>query len=243
MVRTDPAARAALRAAGKVAATRGNVIHLTRDPGSSVADAALLAHELTHVAHPSPEPRFFDDDRRSSEERAAEEIARQVSDVIRRSPVLPRATAAPVAPSIARHRRTELSPPVPAVIRRQVDHPAAPRSNGAAGTTSADDFAARLAGTTRGSDQVLRRNRTRANAGAPARIAPVPAPATTNSTPTAPPQQPARARSAPIRWQPPIPGNPDSSATQDMVDWIIEQVEERMVRQIERRGGRYRGDF
>src|SRR5690606_30698437 len=78
-VSTNSGSRAALRAAGKVAATTGDVIHLAR-PLRSEADAPLLAHELTHVASPSPAPRFFDDHRDSPEERRAELVA----DVIRR---------------------------------------------------------------------------------------------------------------------------------------------------------------
>ncbi len=110
-VRTDAVARRALADAGKIAATAGNVIHLQREP-SSAADAAVLAHELTHVAHPSPAVRFFDDHRPSAEERRAE----QVAEMIRRSPVLPHpgggqpaaasmATAAPpaMAHSMLRH--------------------------------------------------------------------------------------------------------------------------------------------
>lgn len=91
-MRTDHVARRALAAAGKRAATTGSVIHLHRTPDPR-ADRALLAHELTHVAHPSPLPRFFDDDRRSDEERRAEDIAR----LVQRSPVLTRPAATPVA--------------------------------------------------------------------------------------------------------------------------------------------------
>ena len=35
----------------------------------------------------------------------------------------------------------------------------------------------------------------------------------------------------------------DSSGINDFVDWIMEQVENRMARELERRGGHYRGDF
>ena len=82
-MRTDHVARRALAAAGKRAATTGSVIHLPRTPDPR-ADRALLAHELTHVAHPSALPRFFDDDRPSVEERRADDIAR----LVQRSPIL-----------------------------------------------------------------------------------------------------------------------------------------------------------
>jgi hypothetical protein len=35
----------------------------------------------------------------------------------------------------------------------------------------------------------------------------------------------------------------DSSTLRDLTDWIVEQVEERVIRELERRGGRYRGEF
>jgi hypothetical protein len=30
---------------------------------------------------------------------------------------------------------------------------------------------------------------------------------------------------------------------QDLMDWIMEQLEDRIAQELERRGGRYRGDF
>jgi hypothetical protein len=35
----------------------------------------------------------------------------------------------------------------------------------------------------------------------------------------------------------------DSSGLHDLADWIMEQIHERIEREFERRGGRYRGGF
>jgi hypothetical protein len=71
-MRTGPGTAAALAAAGKTAATVGGVIHLRRPLDRSPRSAEIVAHELVHVARPSPQPRFFGDDRHSAEERLAE---------------------------------------------------------------------------------------------------------------------------------------------------------------------------
>ena len=91
-LRTGPSARRALAAAGKQAATVGGVIHLRRAPDRTARSAEVLAHELVHAAHPSPRPRFLDDDRHSHEESLA-----------RRTGSLVRALVAPQpAPGLAR---------------------------------------------------------------------------------------------------------------------------------------------
>ena len=95
-MRTDHVARRALNAAGKRAATTGTVIHLARTP-DPIVDRALIAHELTHVAHPSTAPRFFDDVP-SVEERRADEIAA----LVQRLPTSAWSASHPV-----RRRRTE----------------------------------------------------------------------------------------------------------------------------------------
>jgi hypothetical protein len=69
---TGPATRHALAAAGALGATTGTVVHLPSAPGPSVS--AVLAHELTHTRSPVRRPRFFlggassllDDDERSA---------------------------------------------------------------------------------------------------------------------------------------------------------------------------------
>lgn len=82
-VSTDEASRRALAAVGKVAATTDDVIHLARPLDGTTRSHEVLAHELTHVGAPSPAPRFFDDDRDSPEERRA----RQVGELMARAPV------------------------------------------------------------------------------------------------------------------------------------------------------------
>jgi hypothetical protein len=97
---TDATSRRALRSVGKRAATVGDTIHLDVSAQQMVAPSTRLtevvAHELTHVAHPSPAPRFFDDIDESPEERRAETVAR----VISRAPVAPTNSTltAPFAP-------------------------------------------------------------------------------------------------------------------------------------------------
>ncbi|MCB0967704.1 MAG: DUF4157 domain-containing protein, partial [Ilumatobacter sp.] len=82
---TDANTRRALDSVGKQAVTVGDTIHMARPVGNDARTHEVLAHELVHVANPSPVPRFFDDDHRGPEERMAE----QVAQVIRRSPIVP----------------------------------------------------------------------------------------------------------------------------------------------------------
>ena len=94
MFSSDGASRRALRSVGKVAATTNNVIHIDRSATSPRMMDEVIAHELTHVAHPSAAPRFFDDIDDSPEERQAEAVAR----VMARSPLAPSSsTVAPPA--------------------------------------------------------------------------------------------------------------------------------------------------
>jgi hypothetical protein len=146
MLSTDAASRRALRSVRKVAATTGDTIHLDPDAVPRSRLDEVVAHELTHIAHPSPAPRFFDDIDDSPEERRAEQVAR----VMARSPLAPSATTS--APP-ARRRRDD------ATIRRS---PAAPRtatSQGASsGTVSAQALAASLTGTSSsGTSDVVQR--------------------------------------------------------------------------------------
>jgi hypothetical protein len=70
--------RRALAAVGKRAATTGSTIHLERRPSASLRSDELevLAHELGHVARPSPIPRFFAG-RPDEEELEAQRLGRQ----------------------------------------------------------------------------------------------------------------------------------------------------------------------
>jgi hypothetical protein len=56
---TGPATRAALRAAGARGATTGRVVHLPEAPTVSRASMGLLAHELAHTRSPVVRPRFL----------------------------------------------------------------------------------------------------------------------------------------------------------------------------------------
>ena len=88
MLSTDTASRKALRSVGKVAATTGDTIHLDRQAIPTARLDEVMAHELTHIAHPSPTPRFFDDLDDSPEERTAEHVGR----IMARSPMAPSAS-------------------------------------------------------------------------------------------------------------------------------------------------------
>ncbi|HSL59065.1 MAG TPA: DUF4157 domain-containing protein [Acidimicrobiales bacterium] len=77
-IATGAATRRALAAVGKVAATVGSVVHLARRPDTDRRSTEILAHELTHVAHPSPVPRFFDG-HLDTEERRARTTGRQAA--------------------------------------------------------------------------------------------------------------------------------------------------------------------
>lgn len=244
---TGPASRAALRAAGKVAATVGDTVHLAR-PLRGPADAPLLAHELTHVAHRSPEPRFFDDHRDSPEERRADLVA----DVIRRSPVLPRPGAAGLAPGAVLRRRALPTPPVPAIATRRapVTSPAGPPSEGSGGlrsgsaaspgSISAADLAARL---TRSSPQNVQRQPSPEQSWrAPTGASNVVQRAETGESEITPATSAGPVLDVNGTW-PKLSRDVDSTTLNTFMDLIMEQLEDRIGREIERRGGRYRGDF
>lgn len=236
----DAASRAALRAAGKVAATTGDVVHLARAPRA--VDAPIVAHELTHVANPSPEPRFFDDHRDTPEERRAELVA----EVIRRSPVLPRPASA--VPPVARH---SAAPPAlgalatgltrstgaPLIARELADTP----SPSSTAPVSASSMAERIA---QSGTPIRRRLTATAPTGqaapttsnSPAEV-PTPEPDSSTSTTTASTGKPT------TRTWPMLTQELSSGTMQDLMDWIMEQLEDRIAQELERRGGRYRGDF
>jgi hypothetical protein len=70
---TGPATRRALSAAGALGATTGTVVHLAAPPTAGPQVAAVLAHELSHARTPVSRPRFLlggltggDDDERQA---------------------------------------------------------------------------------------------------------------------------------------------------------------------------------
>lgn len=131
LLSTDDASRKALRSVGKVAATTGDTIHLDPAPIAPRRLDEVVAHELTHVAHPSPTPRFFDDVDDSPEERRAEEVAKIM-------------TSSPIAPGNSRPQPAVQRSPEPDVIRRS---PAATTSSSAtSASVSAESMVSRIRG-------------------------------------------------------------------------------------------------
>lgn len=250
-VATGAPTRRALAAVGKEAATTGGTIHLARRPDSSRRSVEIVAHELTHAASPSPEPRFFDDDRDSPEERRAEVIGRimarnQASVAPPGAMVAARADAPerrvgtahlPVgSPMHMLNTSASSGPPVPAVARR-----ARPDSGD---TVTADQMIQRLT----------------AGGGSGGRIQRSPDhPSTTLQRDTMTDTQPSTTTS-PGAPGPSGSGTPDehgddnaggdapslvgrffdgmtSSEYHDFVDAVVDALEDRIVGELERRGG------
>jgi hypothetical protein len=200
-VSTSPASRRALARVGKRAATTGDTIHLDRTrPAPEV-----IAHELTHVAHPSPAPRFFADDHRGPEERQAEKVAA----VMRRSPILPGVRSLGSTPTVQR----------------------APASAVASGTVSAAALA-----------ESITRARPTTTATAPESIqrAPVQRFSTADATTTSPPTATTASTTRNSTSQATAP---TTSETLAQFERILELLEDRIMSELERRGGRFRGGF
>ncbi len=219
MLSTDDASRRALRSVGKVAATTGDVIHLDRPARPSVHVNEVIAHELTHVAHPSPEPRFFDDIDDSPEERRADEVGRLMA----RSPLAPSSTLAPAGGSAT------------GVIRRRAAAPSASSSPSSPAATPGSVDAASLADSIGGRSAPSSNAETirRRSAAAGAALAPAVGAATPDTAVAS-------------------PSMPEGTAAGDRDEWfdrqlelrldrIVQLLEERMVIDLERRGGRYLG--
>jgi hypothetical protein len=230
MLSTDDASRRALRSVGKVAATTGDTIHVDPDPISSSRIAEVMAHELTHVAHPSPAPRFFDDIDDSPEERKAESVAA----VMARSPLAPAAsTAAPLAGGLVTARRARDT----GTIRRSP----APSGSASSGSISADELAGQLRGGATTGGQV---------ASGPAVVrrslgAGHTSPSVAGSPPSATIRRDTAVDSptaAGVDLSPTSPAMTNESFRRYLADnfeHIVEMLEERILRDLERRGGRY----
>ncbi len=209
-VSTNVASRQALRRVGKRAATTGDTIHLA----APAPPVAVLAHELTHVAHPSPEPRFFADDRQGPEERRADEVAR----IMTRAAILPRSTAAGGG----------------SILRRQ-------RATGRAGeTVSAAALAASI--TADAGADTIRRVRIGGHRGRGGTTIPTAPPTTqVGNVPTG-----ATTTAGTVPQPPPATEAKQAAAAAGLLgqfDRILELLEERILTELERRGGRYRGGF
>ena len=221
-VAADVVARRALDAVGMRAATVDRTIYVRQQPVPTPAGAELIAHELTHVAHPSPLPRFFDDPRDGPEERRARVVGR----AMRSAPVVAR----PPARSTAETAR-----------------PAA-RSSGSAASdgVSAADLAGRISrDATSGAGGTEVRRFVRGRSPAPAAIG--------QHRRQAPPgDPPARSQDvppvAPARSEEPSDGgglavDPWLAGMYRHFDRVIELLEDRIINEWERRGGRLRDRF
>ncbi len=225
MLSTDPASRRALRSVGKIAATTGDTIHLDHAAIPRRRLDEVVAHELTHVAHPSPTPRFFDDIDDSPEERRAEKVA----SIMARSPLAPSSTvAAPRGSSTIRRSAASSS--------------SGGSSSSSSGTISADALAARLTGS--GAAAAPSRSVTRAPAVIRRSHAAVSAPPVSAPAVSSAPEQ----RNVIRRTLSEGTGSaPESTADLNTlideriaanVDSLLRKIEDRMIVELERRGGR-----
>ena len=225
LVSTSEASQRALAAVDKVAATTGDVIHLAAPNALARPNAELtgiIAHELTHVAAPSPAPRFFADERHTAEERRANEIG----DLMRRSP------APPPSGSIASPGRT-----APMTITEQ--HTRSART----GTVTSSTSSGATSGTTSGSraDTIRRAMASVGSTGSSAspsiQRAVLEAPSTTSS------ESSSTGGSYESGSAAPMTSDQFSRLLREHFDLIVELLEDRIGSDIERRGGRYRGGY
>ncbi|MGB0113080.1 MAG: DUF4157 domain-containing protein [Ilumatobacteraceae bacterium] len=227
MLSTDSASRRALRSVGKVAATTGDTIHLDRPSVSASQLNEVMAHELTHIAAPSPAPRFFDDIDDSPEERRAERVGRLMAS----SPLAP--TSSVVAPAGR----------APVIRRSPKPTTTAPDSTP---TTSAASLVAQITGgnssrSSAGSSDVIRRW----NSATPSGRAPVigghrgaAAPADPNPAPKPDPEpSPAPASSYSLAGDDSAPEWFEEQL-QAHLQPLLRMIEDRMIVELERRGGR-----
>ena len=226
LLSTDSRSRRALRSVGKVAATTSNIIHLDPHPFPLSRLPEVIAHELTHVANPSPIPRFFDDGDDSPEERTAERVARTMA----RSPLSPSASI------LTPPRSMPKQPDLHEVIRRSRSPELAKPASGssaspasASSTVSADAFVARIAGEPNVPRQSVQR---------------FVSPAAVGSPPTTPATSPSPSSAS--------AGIPNAIADDAAEEWFREQlrdnfgdlihlIEDRLIEDFERRGGRLWG--
>ena len=222
MLSTDAGSRKALRSVGKVAATTGDTIHLDRQAIPSARLAEVMAHELTHIAHPSPRPRFFDDLDDSPEERKAEHVGR----IMARSPIAPNASIATPSGSTSAAPRARSG-----VVRRS---PATPNPS-SSDSLSASALAARLTG---GSPSPSSSTKSVSASDRPDTIRRSPSPSPGAST--APTIQ--RVLDAPVSGRAtPVSGDQFVDLFRDNLSEIMNLIEDRMLIELERRGGRIWG--
>ena len=235
---TGPATRGALGAAGALGATTGRVIHLRAHPRADLSDAAVIAHELAHARRPLPRPRFLlpdrhgqhDDEERFAAERG-ESAAAGLGALLSANGRFPApgstgelpvggtgaAAAASVAASVARSVLSEAF--------------GGDGQGGAAGRAGAADSGAGAMAAT--------------NASAPGVALPAFGAGTTAATATAVPG-PSAAEGDPdggaAAGASPAAAQGGAGSALDL-DELVASLEDRLIRDLERRGGRYEGVF
>lgn len=257
-IASGPASRDALAAVGKVAATTGDTVHLARTPDTSRRSVEVLAHELTHVAHPSPAPRFFDDDHDSVEERRAEIIGRvmaaeprlvsagglatssQAAVVSRElDPTRPVGTAhLPVGTPMQMLNASPSASPTPA-------HSTIQRAPADDGFVTADEMV-RRSSPGGGWGQTEPTGRGRMAVGSHRTRTPTPNQRDTmTDPPTATPDVAVEPASVTPSDDQSLLGqlfeNTSSSEYHDFVDAVVDALERRIMSELDRRGGRFRG--
>jgi hypothetical protein len=238
-----------------VAATTGDTIHLDPDAVPRSRLDEVVAHELTHIAHPSPAPRFFDDIDDSPEERRAEQVAR----VMARSPLAPSSSVvAPSSPSgVAGSRTIRRSA---ATIGAHRGAPAAAvRSNGGAASAGASTSGPSTSSAPTVSAAALAARLTSGSSTSPTSSAPAGPSAVIHrkiaSTSTSDPSSysdPVNASSPPSGSSPreaPTRSSGPFSSEREAAEWfdkrlaanvgpLLRMIEDRMRIELERRGGR-----
>ena len=188
----------------------------------------VIAHELTHIAHPSSKPRFFDDIDDSPEERKAEQVAKTMA----RSPLNPSASLL-TPPNVGNSAPAQRS-----TIRRTPAAGAQVRSaqvTDASGTVSAAALAAQMTGTS----APVQRSPAPVSAPAPAPAFAAAPPATQSGGPL--PVVPAPAPSASQMFDSPAADEWFKDQLSNNFSHIMNMIEDRMIEELERRGGRIWG--
>lgn len=265
---TGPLARAVLRSTGVPAATVGTTIYLASAPElSNRAHRDVVAHELAHVAAGSTQPRFHGGPA-NAEERRARQVGEAAAEIKAQGLTalgldrLPVGGAFPaVAPNVGGGTReggttagemlAALSgggPPAaagsPSSQSGRRISPTAGHPNAAARVTRAVTSAAPLSTPVPAPTFPLQRATTPIPAtAAPGTATTTPAATTPiqrfTTTPSASSTLSAPAATAPTQTQEPT--NP--TATRDQFEAILEALEERVLADLERRGGRFAGEF
>ena len=218
---TGPATRHALAAAGALGATTGSVVHLAASPTGTPGSSGVLAHELAHTRRPVSRPRFLlaggagpaDEDER-------EALAAGHGILGRSSFGATTAPERPVGAGIVGQLPVgtgvgALGDIAVNAARAALSEATATSGFGGAGPSSAERMASGNAGDTASADTATGATGGTGTGGGTA------AGGTTTTPPAA---------------------APGGGAALDP-DRIVELVEERLLREIERRGGRWAGVF